>query len=138
MIPHAEVKIKIELFFFNFGDFLFFFFGFNLFLCLSLSLYTLLPKCLHSLRVALFNKKKPALHINLSFLYSLSNSSEKIVEGCIYLKIFYLLWSLSIPFQKEYEAEGIAWKSVPYTDNKRCVEALDGPTGVFGVLNEVK
>ncbi|GFO26155.1 unconventional myosin-xix [Plakobranchus ocellatus] len=38
--------------------------------------------------------------------------------------------------QYEYEAEGIAWKSVAYIDNKNCVEALDGLTGVFGVLNE--
>ena len=45
--------------------------------------------------------------------------------------------SFQSPFQMEYESEGIAWKCVPYTDNKLCVDALDGSTGVFGVLNEV-
>ncbi|XP_059168016.1 unconventional myosin-XIX-like isoform X3 [Physella acuta] len=38
--------------------------------------------------------------------------------------------------QAEYEAENIPWTSVAYKDNKVCVETLDGPTGVFGVLNE--
>ncbi|GFR81686.1 unconventional myosin-XIX [Elysia marginata] len=38
--------------------------------------------------------------------------------------------------QDEYEAEGVAWKNVPYIDNKMCVDALDGSTGVFGLLNE--
>ncbi|RUS82402.1 hypothetical protein EGW08_009854 [Elysia chlorotica] len=38
--------------------------------------------------------------------------------------------------QREYESEGIVWTSIPYTDNKLCVDALDGSTGVFGVLNE--
>ncbi|CAL1545034.1 unnamed protein product [Lymnaea stagnalis] len=38
--------------------------------------------------------------------------------------------------QTEYEAEHISWTPVVYKDNKICVETLDGPNGVFGLLNE--
>ncbi|KAK3762270.1 hypothetical protein RRG08_005535 [Elysia crispata] len=109
--------------------------------CLAMLLYSKLFDWLvtfinHQIKVEYFDH-----NIGLLDIYGFESFEENSLEQlCINyanerLQQHYVMHFLH-DLQMEYESEGIAWKCVPYTDNKLCVDALDGSTGVFGVLNE--
>lgn len=45
---------------------------------------------------------------------------------------------LTLPYpQEEYQAEGIAWHNITYTDNVGCIHLISRkPTGLFYLLDE--
>ncbi len=45
--------------------------------------------------------------------------------------------TVSSTFQADYASEAVAWEHTEFTDNRPCLDLLDGNPGVFSLLNEV-
>ena len=66
-----------------------------------------------------------------------SNGFEQFCINYANEKLQYMFTRHSCQLEQEqYISEGLPWHSIPYNDNKPCLDLLEGSMGVFSLLNE--
>ncbi|CAG5116738.1 unnamed protein product, partial [Candidula unifasciata] len=109
--------------------------------CLAMLLYARLFEWLvnfinHQIKATQFDRSISLLDIYGFEVFSINGLEQLCINYANErLQQHYVTYFLR-DLQTEYEIERIPWSCVTYRDNKACVESLDGPAGVFGVLNE--